>query len=191
LLSVQGHCQHFKSTYREVAESVPDVEFYAVSCVTHHDVCQANNVRSWPSIYTFQKGSNEKTAWKGRGATGFSADAVRAVFGDAEEAPSDSQQHKLPAVERTSSNRAVERNVKGGASDAVNGESNQDDEVSRQSHAVALRYSCRLDVALTTHPRAYSSRKADDAKESPDTVDGKGGGKVRSCNALPLNATKF
>jgi hypothetical protein len=114
-----------------VAESLPDVEFYAVSCVAHNDVCQANNVRSWPSIYTFHKGSDEKVAWKGRGATGFTADAVRAVFGG-----------------------AVERKVESGESDAVNGESKEDDEVSTTMAGTPLRFDAQngLDLVLTTLP---------------------------------------
>jgi thiol-disulfide isomerase/thioredoxin len=62
LLQMQGHCRTFKPTYIALAQETevehPNVEFYAVSCVAHKDMCQQFKVNSYPTLYTFAEGGD-------------------------------------------------------------------------------------------------------------------------------------
>jgi hypothetical protein len=59
---LQGACLSFKSEYVRLAKKTtkdyPQVEFYAVSCQEHKDVCQHHSVQGYPSLVTFGAGSN-------------------------------------------------------------------------------------------------------------------------------------
>lgn len=59
------HCRHFKPKYvrlaRDVGQKYPDVEFYAVSCVAHSDMCQKYNVRGFPQILALSASTAEPT----------------------------------------------------------------------------------------------------------------------------------
>jgi hypothetical protein len=127
----QGHCQRFKDTYLEVAKAVPGVEFYAVSCVAHNNVCMDNSVRSWPSIYTFREGrGSDKEPWKNKGAQGFTAEAVEAVFAAAPGAGSSAEAASRSDVvleSGTAESLALRRKVlEADAKKSMNGEPSPD-----------------------------------------------------------------
>ena len=78
----QGHCQRFKPEYIALANQVPDIDFYAVSCIAHNDLCQKNEVKAWPTIMTFV--GSVGTVLK-RGTSGVTEDAIREAFVSNEE----------------------------------------------------------------------------------------------------------
>ena len=55
------HCQHFKPKYIKLAKAVtakhPDIEFHAVSCTAHTQLCREQNVNGYPTLKLFREGS--------------------------------------------------------------------------------------------------------------------------------------
>jgi hypothetical protein len=64
------HCQHFAPEYVSIATKIvglhPTVEFYAVSCVAHNELCKDQNVTGYPTIKVFRKGGYEARIWSVR-----------------------------------------------------------------------------------------------------------------------------
>ncbi|KAL9184762.1 hypothetical protein ACHAXT_012732 [Thalassiosira profunda] len=58
------HCRHYVPQYIKLAKKVtaaqPSIQFYAVSCVAHKDVCKDQGIRSYPTVKVFAEGSYEK-----------------------------------------------------------------------------------------------------------------------------------
>jgi len=57
------HCQHFAPTYGDLAtqyKNASSVNFFAVNCEDHGDVCTANNVTGYPTIKAFVKHTSSK-----------------------------------------------------------------------------------------------------------------------------------
>uniref|UniRef100_A0A7S4JEJ4 Sulfhydryl oxidase n=1 Tax=Odontella aurita TaxID=265563 RepID=A0A7S4JEJ4_9STRA len=58
------HCQHFKPKYVKLAREVQateagkEVEFYAVSCTAHGDICKQEKIRSFPTIKFYIAGNS-------------------------------------------------------------------------------------------------------------------------------------
>jgi thiol-disulfide isomerase/thioredoxin len=56
----QGACRTYKSHYIDLAKEVKlayrNVEFYAVSCLAHKDICQKFDVGGYPTVITFAEG---------------------------------------------------------------------------------------------------------------------------------------
>ena len=56
-----SHCQHYAPHYMELANEVyaiePSIVFHAVSCVPHHELCEAQNITSHPMIKLYKEGS--------------------------------------------------------------------------------------------------------------------------------------
>jgi Thioredoxin len=50
----------YVSLAREFQKHYPKVEFYAVSCVAHQDICQQYKVDAYPSLYTINAGENSE-----------------------------------------------------------------------------------------------------------------------------------
>lgn len=57
------HCQHYKPKYIQLAKAVtakqPNIEFHAVSCTAHSQLCRDQKVNSYPTLKLFRKGSYE------------------------------------------------------------------------------------------------------------------------------------
>jgi len=57
------HCQHYAPQYIKLAKAVtekhPDIEFHAVSCTAHTQLCREQNVNSYPTLKLFREGSYE------------------------------------------------------------------------------------------------------------------------------------
>lgn len=55
-----GHCRSFAPKYIELADKMkkthPNVEFHAISCAAHYDICQKYKIRGYPSVFTVQEG---------------------------------------------------------------------------------------------------------------------------------------
>jgi hypothetical protein len=49
----------YVSLAREFQQEYPQVEFYAVSCVAHQDICQRYKVDAYPSLFTMNVGTTE------------------------------------------------------------------------------------------------------------------------------------
>jgi len=55
------HCQHFVSKYVKMAKEIhavhPNIEFHAISCVAHHDICKDQGIRSFPTVKVLKEDS--------------------------------------------------------------------------------------------------------------------------------------
>lgn len=62
------HCQHYKPKYIQLAKKIkavhPSMEFHAVSCVAHHEICKQQEVNSYPTLKFFKEGSYENMPMK-------------------------------------------------------------------------------------------------------------------------------
>ena len=62
------HCIQFAPKYMKVAKDIVSkhagVEFYAVSCKAHRDVCKKHAIRGYPSFHVFEAGSETGTYLK-------------------------------------------------------------------------------------------------------------------------------
>jgi len=49
-----GHCIHFRSHYIELGKQTqeinPNVDFYAISCTVHNELCHKNGIRGYPTL---------------------------------------------------------------------------------------------------------------------------------------------
>ncbi|KAL3762087.1 hypothetical protein ACHAWU_003826 [Discostella pseudostelligera] len=57
------HCVHYVPRYKQLATNVmsanPTIKFYAISCVAHNELCNAQSIHSFPTIKLFREGSYE------------------------------------------------------------------------------------------------------------------------------------
>ena len=78
------HCQHYAPKYKALAKEVmsaqPSIKFYAVSCVAHHALCKAQNIKSYPTLKYFREGSYEKRNTTTRGINN-SANSIMSELG--------------------------------------------------------------------------------------------------------------
>ena len=62
-----GACQQFVPRYISTASAILKrlppfhVEFFAVSCSEHHDLCQTENIRAFPTIYAYRSYNDKPT----------------------------------------------------------------------------------------------------------------------------------
>ena len=72
------HCQHYAPRYKKLSHEVtslqPTIKFYAVSCVAHKQLCKDQEIKSYPTIKLYKKGSFDGNI-KGKG-TGNNVDSV-------------------------------------------------------------------------------------------------------------------
>ena len=59
-----SHCQHYAPKYIKLAKAVqkihPEIEFHAVSCTAHQQLCRDQNVNGYPTLKLFREGSYEE-----------------------------------------------------------------------------------------------------------------------------------
>mmetsp|Transcript_28864 Transcript_28864/g.45460 ORF Transcript_28864/g.45460 Transcript_28864/m.45460 type:complete len:516 (-) Transcript_28864:910-2457(-) len=62
------HCQHYAPKYIKLAKAVtakhPEIEFHAVSCTAHNELCNEQNINSYPTLKLFREGSYDALDFK-------------------------------------------------------------------------------------------------------------------------------
>ena len=93
--STPQSCQHYKPHYVQMARDVQateegkNVQFHAISCTVHKDICKQEGIRGYPSVKFYRNG-NSTGFISGRGGRFFKVDEVFAELGIARRSGSES-----------------------------------------------------------------------------------------------------